>query len=156
MIYHCVQTHSTLFCIHVFFRGWKCARCDLKENLWLNLTDGTILCGRRYFDGWYLHENTFSLKVDSKLCEKNCKYNDCQLFPAYWGRNKTIFIYYWQSTCLEQPSRLILSQIFCHLSDTPIVRTDSCFYRVIDTFSVLTAQFYSSNSLHYHLFRIWR
>lgn len=32
-------------------RGWKCSRCDLKENLWLNLTDGTILCGRRYFDG---------------------------------------------------------------------------------------------------------
>lgn len=32
-------------------RGWKCAKCDLKENLWLNLTDGTILCGRRYFDG---------------------------------------------------------------------------------------------------------
>lgn len=32
-------------------RGWKCAKCDLKENLWLNLTDGSILCGRRYFDG---------------------------------------------------------------------------------------------------------
>ncbi|GCB80536.1 hypothetical protein scyTo_0017213, partial [Scyliorhinus torazame] len=31
--------------------GWKCSRCDLKENLWLNLTDGSILCGRRYFDG---------------------------------------------------------------------------------------------------------
>ncbi|XP_029436237.1 ubiquitin carboxyl-terminal hydrolase 5 isoform X2 [Rhinatrema bivittatum] len=31
--------------------GWKCSRCDLKENLWLNLTDGAILCGRRYFDG---------------------------------------------------------------------------------------------------------
>ena len=32
-------------------RGWKCSRCDLTENLWLNLTDGTILCGRRFFDG---------------------------------------------------------------------------------------------------------
>ena len=32
-------------------KGWKCAMCDLTENLWLNLTDGTILCGRRYFDG---------------------------------------------------------------------------------------------------------
>lgn len=32
-------------------RGWKCSKCDLKDNLWLNLTDGTILCGRRYFDG---------------------------------------------------------------------------------------------------------
>nr|XP_033781358.1 ubiquitin carboxyl-terminal hydrolase 5 isoform X1 [Geotrypetes seraphini] len=31
--------------------GWKCSRCELKENLWLNLTDGAILCGRRYFDG---------------------------------------------------------------------------------------------------------
>lgn len=31
--------------------GWKCALCDLTSNLWLNLTDGTILCGRRYFDG---------------------------------------------------------------------------------------------------------
>lgn len=31
--------------------GWKCRKCDLKENLWLNLTDGTILCGRRFFDG---------------------------------------------------------------------------------------------------------
>jgi ubiquitin carboxyl-terminal hydrolase 5/13 len=31
--------------------GWKCEECDLKENLWLNLTDGRILCGRRNFDG---------------------------------------------------------------------------------------------------------
>lgn len=31
--------------------GWKCSKCDMKENLWLNLTDGSILCGRRYFDG---------------------------------------------------------------------------------------------------------
>lgn len=31
--------------------GWKCEKCDLKENLWLNLTDGSILCGRRFFDG---------------------------------------------------------------------------------------------------------
>lgn len=31
--------------------GWKCERCDLTENLWLNLTDGAILCGRRNFDG---------------------------------------------------------------------------------------------------------
>lgn len=27
--------------------------CDLTTNLWLNLTDGTILCGRKYFDGIY-------------------------------------------------------------------------------------------------------
>ncbi|MEJ1279913.1 hypothetical protein NN561_010850 [Cricetulus griseus] len=31
--------------------GWKCSKCDMRENLWLNLTDGSILCGRRYFDG---------------------------------------------------------------------------------------------------------
>ncbi|CAG5125346.1 unnamed protein product [Candidula unifasciata] len=31
--------------------GWRCERCDLTTNLWLNLTDGSILCGRRFFDG---------------------------------------------------------------------------------------------------------
>ena len=31
--------------------GWKCEECDLTCNLWLNLTDGRILCGRRNFDG---------------------------------------------------------------------------------------------------------
>ena len=31
--------------------GWKCAKCDLTSNLWLNLTDGSVLCGRRYWDG---------------------------------------------------------------------------------------------------------
>ncbi|KAI4321896.1 hypothetical protein MLD38_035223 [Melastoma candidum] len=31
--------------------GWKCTKCDKTENLWLNLTDGTILCGRRNWDG---------------------------------------------------------------------------------------------------------
>ncbi|PNI43059.1 USP13 isoform 3 [Pan troglodytes] len=30
--------------------GWKCARCDLRENLWLNLTDGSVLCGKWFFD----------------------------------------------------------------------------------------------------------
>ncbi|RWS15264.1 ubiquitin carboxyl-terminal hydrolase 5-like protein [Dinothrombium tinctorium] len=32
-------------------RNWKCSKCDLRENLWMNLTDGTICCGRRFFDG---------------------------------------------------------------------------------------------------------
>lgn len=27
--------------------GWKCERCELDCNLWLNLTDGAILCGRK-------------------------------------------------------------------------------------------------------------
>eukprot|EP00899_Mesostigma_viride_P006052 jgi/Mesvir1/15448/Mv06630-RA.3 len=31
--------------------GWQCARCDKRENLWMNLTCGTVLCGRRNFDG---------------------------------------------------------------------------------------------------------
>nr|XP_033815362.1 ubiquitin carboxyl-terminal hydrolase 13 isoform X2 [Geotrypetes seraphini] len=31
--------------------GWKCAKCDLRDNLWLNLTDGSVLCGRWFFDG---------------------------------------------------------------------------------------------------------
>ncbi|XP_076234038.1 ubiquitin specific protease 5 isoform X2 [Calliopsis andreniformis] len=31
--------------------GWKCEKCDLTTNLWLNLTDGSILCGRKYYDG---------------------------------------------------------------------------------------------------------
>lgn len=31
--------------------GWKCQNCDLTTNLWLNLTDGSIMCGRRFFDG---------------------------------------------------------------------------------------------------------
>uniref|UniRef100_A0A8C6KBP1 Ubiquitin carboxyl-terminal hydrolase n=1 Tax=Nothobranchius furzeri TaxID=105023 RepID=A0A8C6KBP1_NOTFU len=31
--------------------GWRCEVCDLQENLWMNLTDGKVLCGRRYFDG---------------------------------------------------------------------------------------------------------
>ncbi|KAF5292902.1 hypothetical protein FQR65_LT11154 [Abscondita terminalis] len=31
--------------------GWKCEKCDKNDNLWLNLTDGSILCGRRFYDG---------------------------------------------------------------------------------------------------------
>lgn len=37
--------------VKVLPSGWKCAKCDLTTNLWLNLTDGAILCGRRFFDG---------------------------------------------------------------------------------------------------------
>lgn len=32
-------------------KGWKCENCDLTTNLWLNLTDGKISCGRKFFDG---------------------------------------------------------------------------------------------------------
>lgn len=31
--------------------GWICSKCDKKDNLWLNLTDGMILCGRKNWDG---------------------------------------------------------------------------------------------------------
>lgn len=31
--------------------NWKCEHCDIRKNLWLNLTDGLILCGRRQLDG---------------------------------------------------------------------------------------------------------
>ncbi|NXD79563.1 UBP13 hydrolase, partial [Halcyon senegalensis] len=31
--------------------GWKCSKCDLRENLWLNLTDGSVLCGKWFYDG---------------------------------------------------------------------------------------------------------
>lgn len=33
--------------------GWKCdyENCDKDTNLWLNLTDGSIFCGRKFFDG---------------------------------------------------------------------------------------------------------
>ncbi|CAH0386302.1 unnamed protein product [Bemisia tabaci] len=31
--------------------GWKCEKCDLDTNLWLNLTDGSIMCGRKFYDG---------------------------------------------------------------------------------------------------------
>lgn len=33
--------------------GWKCEfeNCDKNNNLWLNLTDGSIYCGRKFFDG---------------------------------------------------------------------------------------------------------
>ncbi|RDY05535.1 Ubiquitin carboxyl-terminal hydrolase 14 [Mucuna pruriens] len=31
--------------------GWKCFKCEKTDNLWLNLTDGMILCGRKNWDG---------------------------------------------------------------------------------------------------------
>ena len=29
----------------------QCSKCDLKSNLWINLHDGNLGCGRRYYDG---------------------------------------------------------------------------------------------------------
>ena len=34
-------------------KGWKCEKCDLTCNLWLNLTDGSILCGRKVVTNQY-------------------------------------------------------------------------------------------------------
>lgn len=31
--------------------GWKCFKCVKADNLWMILTDGTVLCGRRNWDG---------------------------------------------------------------------------------------------------------
>ena len=31
--------------------SWKCSQCDISKNLWMNLTDGVILCGRKQLDG---------------------------------------------------------------------------------------------------------
>ncbi|KAG5276377.1 hypothetical protein AALO_G00131190 [Alosa alosa] len=31
--------------------GWKCSKCEMRENLWMNLTDGSVLCGKWFFDG---------------------------------------------------------------------------------------------------------
>lgn len=38
-------------CVCFVFSGWKCAKCEMRENLWLNLTDGSVLCGKWFFDG---------------------------------------------------------------------------------------------------------
>lgn len=32
-------------------REWKCPACDSRENLWLNLSDGVMGCGRPLWDG---------------------------------------------------------------------------------------------------------
>lgn len=37
--------------VFVLCSGWKCQKCEMRENLWLNLTDGAVLCGKWFFDG---------------------------------------------------------------------------------------------------------
>ena len=62
-------------------KNWKCAECDLTTNLWLNLTDGSILCGRKFFDGSggnnhaveHFHQVGYPLAV--KLGKKFFQYN---------------------------------------------------------------------------------
>ncbi|XP_061097803.1 ubiquitin carboxyl-terminal hydrolase 13-like isoform X1 [Conger conger] len=31
--------------------GWKCSKCEIRENLWMNLTDGAVHCGKWFCDG---------------------------------------------------------------------------------------------------------
>lgn len=46
------QQHNCNKSLRVFaFSGWKCQKCEMRENLWLNLTDGAVLCGKWFFDG---------------------------------------------------------------------------------------------------------
>uniref|UniRef100_A0A672YZI9 Ubiquitin carboxyl-terminal hydrolase 13 n=1 Tax=Sphaeramia orbicularis TaxID=375764 RepID=A0A672YZI9_9TELE len=43
------RAHSVVpLCLH---SGWKCQKCEMRENLWLNLTDGAVFCGKWFFDG---------------------------------------------------------------------------------------------------------
>ncbi|KAI1882626.1 hypothetical protein AGOR_G00236820 [Albula goreensis] len=37
--------------VHIPPSGWKCRRCEMRENLWLNLTDGAVHCGKWFCDG---------------------------------------------------------------------------------------------------------
>ncbi|KAG8045863.1 hypothetical protein GUJ93_ZPchr0008g11449 [Zizania palustris] len=48
---HAIDLHQLDNGVTVPPTGWKCSKCDKTENLWLNLTDGMILCGRRLWDG---------------------------------------------------------------------------------------------------------
>ncbi|KAM8953716.1 ubiquitin carboxyl-terminal hydrolase 13 isoform 2-T2 [Pelodytes ibericus] len=38
-------------CFPLTCSGWKCAKCELRDNLWLNLTDGSIMCGKWFCSG---------------------------------------------------------------------------------------------------------
>lgn len=51
-IYFRTRVFGSLFYLSFLHpSGWRCEVCDLQENIWMNLTDGKVLCGRRYFDG---------------------------------------------------------------------------------------------------------
>ena len=45
------QSSICTCCVKIHTSGWKCSMCDVTDNLWMNLTDGSILCGRKYADG---------------------------------------------------------------------------------------------------------
>ncbi len=48
--------------------------CDVTDNLWMNLTDGSILCGRKYADGWcqlLLQIYFFCRNFDKRIAASN-------------------------------------------------------------------------------------
>lgn len=47
---NCRIQHNKSLCSCIA-SGWKCQKCEMRENLWLNLTDGAVLCGKWFFDG---------------------------------------------------------------------------------------------------------
>ena len=62
------RSRKPLTCTRLIFfpgvSGWKCSKCDMRENLWLNLTDGSILCGRRTASFEY---DIFEFSLDQNL-----------------------------------------------------------------------------------------
>lgn len=46
-----LDLHESVMFLILCASGWRCEVCDLQGNLWMNLTDGKVLCGRRNFDG---------------------------------------------------------------------------------------------------------
>ncbi|KAL9256536.1 Ubiquitin carboxyl-terminal hydrolase 14-like protein [Drosera capensis] len=69
--------------------GWKCAKCDKTENLWLNLTDGMILCGRRNWDGTgcnnhavdHYHETGYPISVKLGTITADLEAADVYSYP---------------------------------------------------------------------------
>ncbi|XP_065340224.1 ubiquitin carboxyl-terminal hydrolase 5 [Cloeon dipterum] len=85
--------------------GWKCEKCDMTNNLWLNLTDGSILCGRKYFDGSggndhaieYFREKDYPLAVKLGTITKDGKADvhsykeDCLILDPYLAKHLAHF-----------------------------------------------------------------
>ncbi|KAL6205630.1 hypothetical protein ACLB2K_022887 [Fragaria x ananassa] len=63
--------------------GWKCSKCDKRDNLWMNLTDGTILCGRKNWDGTggnnhaveYYNDTGYPLATEMTTAERELDQN---------------------------------------------------------------------------------
>jgi len=59
-------------------RGWKCEAegCTKTDNLWLNLTDGAILCGRKNFDGSGGNNHAVEHFARASNLNQNCIHKD--------------------------------------------------------------------------------